>query len=762
MNDHDDMVLRPGVLVVGAGSYGVADAAAAARAGVPTLLLARSGDRTGPAARAGAVVLAGSAWGAFRDENGHPEIAVLVGARRVLVQPRCVILAQRRFEAPLPLPGAALPGCAYASGLLEALRRGEIIDGPVALAGDGPVLLVLAEMLLRRGIAVAAVATASAWPVPPSLRRAAVPVLTGILPVMVQGGARAEGLVLRGSDGREHVVGARRVVLHWGTVAETAMARALGAAHRAVAGRLETVVRADGRTTRQDVFVSVGCGASGAAAARSLGATVRLRRRPEPRPVLADPPPIADDAVVCPCEGVTARQVRQAGGSLPAIKRATRAGMGTCGGRFCAGTVARLTAATGEASFAQPRVPLHPVRAGLIMADRPEPADLAVSLPPPTRWLTVPAGPLPSGAEVVVIGGGIVGLSCALHLARNGRDVLLVDRAEPGLAASTANAGSLHVQLVPYVYQERTGGPMAATLPLGPESILLWREIARDAGEDLGLRNEGGLVLAETAAQMALLRSKTAFERARGISAEVVGPTELRRLAPGLGDGFVGAAFCSLEGQGDPLRGTAALMALARRAGVRVAAGVDVLGLAPERTGWILRTATGSFRAGQVVNAAGVQAGRVAALAGVAIPVQALVQQVVVTEALPAVLRQLVAWTGRHLSLKQGKAGHLLIGGGWPGRLLPDGSTAVLRDSLQGNIALAARALPVLREARVVRAWTGLAPHLARGPVISGTPGMPGLWHAVGGNGYTLGPIMGRMVAEAAMQRERPPEAFAL
>jgi glycine/D-amino acid oxidase-like deaminating enzyme len=140
----------------------------------------------------------------------------------------------------------------------------------------------------------------------------------------------------------------------------------------------------------------------------------------------------------------------------------------------------------------------------------------------------------------------------------------------------------------------------------------------------------------------------------------------------------------------------------------------------------------------------------------------ALIQQVIATEPAPPILRQLVAWTGRHLSLKQSEGGHFLIGGGWPGTIDDAGATHVTRSSLEGNLALAARALPGIRGVRVTRAWTGLAPNLTRAPVISPTPGLPGLWHAVSGNGYTLGPVMGRMLAYAVLGRSTLPAAFAL
>lgn len=125
-------------------------------------------------------------------------------------------------------------------------------------------------------------------------------------------------------------------------------------------------------------------------------------------------------------------------------------------------------------------------------------------------------------------------------------------------------------------------------------------------------------------------------------------------------------------------------------------------------------------------------------------------------------LRQLVAWTGRHLSLKQGDGGHILIGGGWPGDQDANGAAQLRRTSIEGNIALACRALPPLRDLQIVRAWTGLAPNQNRPPLICATPGAPGLWHGVTGNGYTLAPIVGRMLADAIRTGKTLPPAFAL
>lgn len=821
-----ERLLTPDVLVVGGGPAGLAAAIAAFECGLDVLLLDERASlggqyyklaghpdpqsRRGDDLRARAAdipTLAATAWGAFPD----PEIAATNDDARWVLRPRQLILAPGAHESPVPMPGWTLAGCMTTGALQGLVRTHRVSPGQrVVVAGNGPLNLQVAAELVRAGGTVAAVLEAApepngfslarcsparAWEgllMIQRLRRAGVPVLWGTRPVAILGEAHVEGIAIEGPDGTDSVA-ADVVALNWGFQAETGLARALGAAHHLVRGRLETITDENGQTNLPGIY-AVGDGAqmggarvalhrgriAGLAAARALGAgaphppRAGLRRARHFQRALATafaaPPPtpttLPDTVVVCRCEGIRAGTVRHAmaegAGSLAAIKRATRAGMGLCNGRFCAATLAAMTGATTEAGFAAPRVPLRPVPASAILADRPEPSDNVITVPIPTRWTTAPPAAHPGHADIVVIGGGLIGLSTALYLARDGADVLVLDRGEPGLVASTANAGSMHVQLVPYVYAADGGGPMAETLPLGPASVALWQALAADAGEDLGLRSEGGLVLAETTAELDLLRSKAAFECSRGVEVHVIDPAELRAIAPGLADGFAGASYCPLEGQGDPLRGTMALLSLARRAGVRITAGLEATGLERTETGWSVGTSAGPVRAGQVVNTAGVQAGQIGAYAGVTVPAQGLVQQVIATSAAPTMLRQLVAWTGRHLSLKQGDGGHILIGGGWPGNQDALGAAQLRRESIEGNIALACRALPALRDLHVVRAWTGLAPNQNRPPLICSTPGQPGLWHGVTGNGYTLAPIVGRMLADSIRTGATLPPAFAL
>ena len=644
-----------------------------------------------------------------------------------------------------------------------------------------------------------------------TLKRAGVPIFWGSEIIACEGADAFAALRISTPQGEKRIE-AGVAALNLGFQSETGLARALGCTQRFVTegpgaglGRLETITDSVGRSSTPGVF-AIGDGAAiggarvalargrlaGLAAAHELGfgtgddaeardaltraeAFQRALWRIYAAPAF-DPARITDDTILCRCEEVRAGEIRAAisagAASLPAIKKETRAGMGRCQGRMCGATLARMAGvAAQEADFAAPRAPIKPIPAALLRLEVPEWGETPIiESPAPIAWKTgaATAPQIARQCDVLVIGGGVVGLSTALYLAREGVDVLVAERGEPGLAASTANAGSLHVQLLSYDFGDKaealgTAGPAVATLPLGPRSIALWREIARDAGEACGIRTEGGLMLAETPEELAWLRGKVAVERSAGIENHVIGANELRDLAPYLAHRFAGAAFCPAEGQIDPLRGTAALLQLAKRAGARLESGLEVQAIDREGSGFLVRTAQGPIRAGRVVVAAGPWSGPIAALAGVKLPVGGLVQQVIATEATAPIIPHLVAHAGRHLSLKQGPHGHLLIGGGWPGAHDPaTGATRNLRPNIQGNLWIAGHVVPAVEGLHVLRSWTGMNVHIDRAPILGEAPGMPGLFAAVTSNGYTLGPVAGRVTADAVLGRERPDTAFSM
>jgi glycine/D-amino acid oxidase-like deaminating enzyme len=361
-------------------------------------------------------------------------------------------------------------------------------------------------------------------------------------------------------------------------------------------------------------------------------------------------------------------------------------------------------------------------------------------------------------ADIVVIGGGAAGLSTAYFLARDGADVLLIDRDEAAMAASTANAGSLHVQLLSYDFTDDTppdGGPAAHTLPLAPRSIALWKEIGAAFGEDLGIRTNGGLMLAENEAGLDWLRRKSAMENRYGIESHVLTHNELRDLAPALSERMLGADFVPAEGYGDPLRGMMALRHLAQAHGTRLLTGAEARAIARDGASWRVTTSKGVVTAGTVVNATGPWAARIGRMVGLDLPVTGTVQQVIVTEPAPAMTHHLVAVANRHLSLKQQANGSFLIGGGWFGDFdATTGRTRTLRQNIEGNLWVCERALPVVKSLSIIRAWTGINPAIDRAPLLGEAPGLPRFFSVVTANGYTLGPAVGQLTAAAILRGE--------
>ena len=759
-------------------------------------------------------------WGAF----GSAEVAALVEGVARLFRAKRLVLAPGAHEAPVPIPGWTLPGVITTGGLQTMARSQRVAPTrPIVIGGAGALNLSVADELLAMGVAPAAVLDSSPAPNRPRalgllaadavLAASGIGILArltvGCVPLFWQsrieavlGEGRAEGVRIATPAG-PRTIPASTVALHEGFQPETGLARALDLRHRYVAtggGRLETVADAEGRTSNETVF-AVGDGAAlggsrvalargrlaGLAAARDLGFTappdaatrralVRAERfqaalaRVFPVPA---PRELADETIVCRCESVTAGQLRAeiAGGlvSLAALKKATRASMGPCQGRFCAATVARLCPGEpGEDSFAAPRLPLRPVPAASLMVEAGEfAAPLIPAMALPTRRVPVTAQAAPrTEAAIVVIGGGVVGLATAYSLAREGADVLVLERDEAGLGASTANAGSLHAQLISYDFDPdgpEDGGPAAHTLPLGPRSIGLWKAIAAEAGESLGISTPGGLVLAERPDDLPWLAQKSALERRWGIETHVIGANELRAMAPNLAHDLAGAVFCPAEGRIDPLRGTMALRRLALAKGIRLLPGTEVLAVERTDAGFAVQTSRGQVRAGRVVNCAGPWGAAIGAMVGLAIPITGTVQQVIVTEPAPRLVEGLVALAHRHLSLKQQDSGGLLVGGGWFGRFdAHDGRSRNERRSIEGNLWVAHRVLPALVGLRIIRAWTGVNPAIDRAPILGEAPGVPGFFNTLTANGYTLGPVAGEITAAALLRGEQPDPNYRL
>jgi glycine/D-amino acid oxidase-like deaminating enzyme len=755
------------------------------------------------ALRAGVHILnEATVWAAFSAN----EVAAVVAGRSILFRPKRLILATGAYEQSFPVPGWTLPGVMTVGALQTLARSYRVSPGErIVIAGNGPLCLQTAAELLDGGANVVAVLEAArapslsslpdvvraAWAGPLMLAKGVA--LTSRLKPLLHWRRRVTRLLgddrVRRVEAADLGIDADIVALGYGFSASSELARSLGCAHRFVArgsGSMETVTDADGRTSLPEVF-AIGDGArfggaqaamaagsiAAAAVARDLGlaashpgaARRRLGRATrfqaalwrlfEAAPLQAGA--LDAHAIVCRCEEVTAgvlrELVRQGHDTPAALKRATRAGMGRCQGRYCAPVLARICSAEpGEFDFFAPRPPAKPVPIRALAVERPEWLG-HTDFVPPDMARARETEPLPrETVDTLVIGGGVAGSCVAYWLAHEGIDTLVVERDDMNLQASGANAGSLHVQLLSFDFvagAPPAGNRAADTLPLGPASVKLWQEIERDTGEDLEIKITGGLMLGESERDIDFLKGKIALEKSRGIAAELIGGNELRRMEPAIGETAIAAEWCPGEGKINPLRGTYAVIARAKELGARFRRGTDVQAIAREGTGWKVTTSRGEIRCSRIVNAAGPWAAQVAARVGLNIPVRGAPLQMVVTEPTAPTLTRLVAYAGRHLTLKQMTSGAFMIGGGWTAGLDERQKLSrALRASVEGNLWIASRAVPALADLHAIRIWAGMNVNIDRAPILGEVPGLPGFYNCVSSNGYTLAPVLARLTAE--------------
>jgi glycine/D-amino acid oxidase-like deaminating enzyme len=369
------------------------------------------------------------------------------------------------------------------------------------------------------------------------------------------------------------------------------------------------------------------------------------------------------------------------------------------------------------------------------------------------------AARLTERADVAIVGAGLFGCAAAYFLARAGRDVVVIDRGDIGAEASGANAGNLHLQISPFSHASESASwlaEFATMLPFFREGIALWKRLGDELATDLEMRFPGGLMVAETATQMDILREKVALERSQGLPVELIGPADLKAIAPYLSAHLLGASHCPDEGMANALTAVVAFADGARKAGARFALHDAVTALREDDDEWRVATERGELCARDVLIAAGSFSANVAAMTGIALPLTHREIQLVATEACTRFVEHLVYHTSERLTLKQVGNGNVIVGGGWQASVDPVfGRPAVLSESLRGSLTLAQRVVPRLAGVHLLRSWAGRNAYTPDGrPILGPVPGRRGVHLAICNTyGFTLGPLCALIAAETLLDR---------
>lgn len=344
--------------------------------------------------------------------------------------------------------------------------------------------------------------------------------------------------------------------------------------------------------------------------------------------------------------------------------------------------------------------------------------------------------------DVAVIGGGLHGLSTAMHLGRSGKKVLILERHWSGRHASGATAAGV-----------RTLNRDRGELDLSLQAMEMWHDMPGLVGDDCGFHANGQIWVAEDAAALTRVQAHVqALERDGYRHEELIGPEELRRWLPALSPHCLGASIAKGDGAADPHRTLRAFRTSALAAGATLVEQCGVEAIERQGSDWTLRTSRGNWTVPFVVNAAGAWSGRIASMVGDVIPLATKSSMMMVSERINPFIKPVVSIVGRSLSFKQSDQGTLVIGGGLQGVPDLDKETSTARMRVLAAGARAATDLfPSVRDLRIVRVWAGLEAKTSDMlPIVDASPNAPGVFHAFGfsGHGFQLVPIVGAAVAD--------------
>jgi glycine/D-amino acid oxidase-like deaminating enzyme len=369
------------------------------------------------------------------------------------------------------------------------------------------------------------------------------------------------------------------------------------------------------------------------------------------------------------------------------------------------------------------------------------------------RW----AAPLRT--DVLVIGGGLAGTALAYHLAGASIETTLIERFDLNTQASGSNSGSIHAQIPNEPFSVNGDGwtrSFAPTVRLMLASIALWKRVGEDLGVDLEVDTPGGLVAARSQAELDGLRRKLVFEAEQGLEGHLLDRAELRAIAPYVSETMVGGAFYPVEGKANPLVAAPAFARAAMARGALILTHTPLASLdALPHGGFRAETSRGAILASRVVDCAGAEAGTIAAMIGLDLPIEAYPIQTSVTEPTAPLIKHLLYGAREKLTLKQNRLGNLLIGGGWSARRDASGRPVADIRSLVQNMRLAVDMVPDLTSVDVVRTWAAVVNGTADWkPLLGEAPRVPGFFLCFfPWMGFTAGPVVARAIGDLVLGR---------
>jgi sarcosine oxidase subunit beta len=344
-------------------------------------------------------------------------------------------------------------------------------------------------------------------------------------------------------------------------------------------------------------------------------------------------------------------------------------------------------------------------------------------------------------ADIVIVGAGAYGLSCAFHISELDpkAKVVVLDAGEFASGASGRNGAGFRMQWA-----------LEFNIRLSQESIRFFEDAVQrlDYPDGIDLKQDGYLMLAHSEASMAQLQKGYEMQQAWGVPSEVVSADDCVRMVPALNrDVVVGGTFCGKDGSASPFLWLDALLRASRRNGVDVRYRTRVIKVEKQGDGFIVTTDAGRIAAAKVLLCTDWAVPQLLGPMGVDLPITGLPKEILVTEACAPRIGPTIISMDNHIAVTQVGRGNIVL--------------TVTRDRERGDdlshtpdfLGYSARKLhgfiPGIDDVRILRSWAGVSSETPDMQAVLGESDIDGVFVAVSAyKGFMTSPAVGRVMSQ--------------